>query len=176
VVIGEIDIDSDRPHAFGSADRAFLEEVAVLLAPSVRSSGQTVANVMLRSPKTLPADASVAEARRLFENRRVGLALLVENDRFFRGALTREDLPADASLEAPALPFARPATPIAADTSADAAFAQISEHPDRRLVVLDEDGETLLGLLCLDAGKTHFCGGAEAYVPSAATAPALDDD
>jgi putative methionine-R-sulfoxide reductase with GAF domain len=33
VVIGEIDIDSDRPHAFGSADRALLEEVAALLAP-----------------------------------------------------------------------------------------------------------------------------------------------
>ena len=32
VVLGEIDIDSDRPAAFGAADRALLEPVAALLA------------------------------------------------------------------------------------------------------------------------------------------------
>ena len=34
-VVGEIDIDSDRPAAFGDEDRAFLEQVAELLAPDV---------------------------------------------------------------------------------------------------------------------------------------------
>lgn len=34
-VIGEIDIDSDTPQAFDDADRAFLEAVADLLAPSL---------------------------------------------------------------------------------------------------------------------------------------------
>ena len=32
-VLGEIDIDSDRPAAFGPDDRALLEQVAALLAP-----------------------------------------------------------------------------------------------------------------------------------------------
>ena len=32
-VVGEIDIDSDRPAAFGEADRAFLERVAELISP-----------------------------------------------------------------------------------------------------------------------------------------------
>jgi L-methionine (R)-S-oxide reductase len=32
-VLGEIDIDSDRPAAFGDSDRALLESVAALLAP-----------------------------------------------------------------------------------------------------------------------------------------------
>jgi L-methionine (R)-S-oxide reductase len=32
-VVGEIDIDSDEPAAFGEADRAYLERVAVLLSP-----------------------------------------------------------------------------------------------------------------------------------------------
>jgi L-methionine (R)-S-oxide reductase len=32
-VVGEIDIDSDRPAAFGDDDRAFLEDVAELVAP-----------------------------------------------------------------------------------------------------------------------------------------------
>jgi GAF domain-containing protein len=34
-VVGEIDIDSDRPAAFGDDDRAFLERVAELIAPTV---------------------------------------------------------------------------------------------------------------------------------------------
>jgi len=32
-VVGEIDIDSDRPAAFDAGDRAFLEQVAELIAP-----------------------------------------------------------------------------------------------------------------------------------------------
>jgi len=32
-IVGEIDIDSDQPAAFGEADRAFLERVAVLISP-----------------------------------------------------------------------------------------------------------------------------------------------
>ena len=32
-VLGEIDIDSDRPAAFGPADRTLLESIAALLAP-----------------------------------------------------------------------------------------------------------------------------------------------
>ena len=32
-VVGEIDIDSDQPAAFGDADREFLERVAELIAP-----------------------------------------------------------------------------------------------------------------------------------------------
>jgi L-methionine (R)-S-oxide reductase len=32
-VVGEIDIDSDAPAAFGEADRAFLERVALIISP-----------------------------------------------------------------------------------------------------------------------------------------------
>jgi GAF domain-containing protein len=32
-VVGEIDIDSDRPAAFGEDDRGFLERVALLISP-----------------------------------------------------------------------------------------------------------------------------------------------
>jgi GAF domain-containing protein len=35
-VLGEIDVDSDRPAAFGDADRKLLERIATLLAPRVR--------------------------------------------------------------------------------------------------------------------------------------------
>ena len=33
IVVGEIDIDSDRPAAFGEDDRVFLERVALLISP-----------------------------------------------------------------------------------------------------------------------------------------------
>jgi L-methionine (R)-S-oxide reductase len=38
-VVGEIDIDSDRPAAFGQADHEFLERVAALIAPSTGARG-----------------------------------------------------------------------------------------------------------------------------------------
>jgi len=37
-VLGEIDIDSDQPAAFGAEDRRLLESVASLLAPVIGSS------------------------------------------------------------------------------------------------------------------------------------------
>ena len=37
-VLGEIDIDSDRPAAFGAGDRALLEQVATLLAEALSDS------------------------------------------------------------------------------------------------------------------------------------------
>jgi L-methionine (R)-S-oxide reductase len=36
-VVGEIDIDSDRPAAFGDDDRAFLERIALQISPYCRS-------------------------------------------------------------------------------------------------------------------------------------------
>lgn len=38
-VLGELDIDSDRPAAFGPTDRALLEAVAALLAPRLSTAG-----------------------------------------------------------------------------------------------------------------------------------------
>jgi GAF domain-containing protein len=40
-VLGEIDIDSDRPAAFGESDRELLETVASLLAPCLRPGART---------------------------------------------------------------------------------------------------------------------------------------
>ena len=40
-VLGELDIDSDRPAAFGAADRELLEQVAALLAPALAARTPT---------------------------------------------------------------------------------------------------------------------------------------
>jgi GAF domain-containing protein len=40
-VVGEIDIDSDRPAAFAPDDRAFLEQVALLISPACSGAAST---------------------------------------------------------------------------------------------------------------------------------------
>jgi GAF domain-containing protein len=40
-VVGEIDIDSDRPAAFGQDDRVFLERVALLISPACSGAAST---------------------------------------------------------------------------------------------------------------------------------------
>ena len=63
--------------------------------------------------------------------------------------------PADAAAHQYALE--EPPT-IAADDSAEMAFERANAEPLRRLVVLG-DGDELLGLVCLNSRRTHFCGG-----------------
>jgi L-methionine (R)-S-oxide reductase len=38
-VVGEIDIDSDQPAAFGDADRAFLERIAMQISHAAAGAG-----------------------------------------------------------------------------------------------------------------------------------------
>src|SRR6201989_2327784 len=114
---------------------------------STIGSGKTVAEVMLGSPKALPADCSVETVRQLFANPKVRMALLVDEGKIFRGALTRSDLEAAASPDESALRYAQPGSPISPHARADEVFEQMTRSRTRRLVVLDEDGETLVGLV-----------------------------
>ncbi|HEX4526674.1 MAG TPA: CBS domain-containing protein [Gaiellaceae bacterium] len=116
-----------------------------------------VADVMLRDPKTLPGDARVADVRAALANPKVQMVLLADGPTF-RGAVT--ELPPDASASAPALEFAEPSPDTIGPTeSAATAYALTAKNPKLRVVVLDENGR-LVGLLCLNATRTHFCGAA----------------
>jgi CBS-domain-containing membrane protein len=66
----------------------------------------TVGEVMLARPKTLGTDATVADLRRLFENRSVRTALLVDGEAFF-GTVERDDVPDTAGAGETAKAFAR---------------------------------------------------------------------
>lgn len=114
----------------------------------------SVADLMLRQPKTLAADASVAEVREQLANPKVQLVLLADG-RDFKGAVT--SLPAEAEPTESALAYAdeMPET-IAPDASDEEAFARASASPNRRVIVLDGD-RNLLGLLCLNKSRTGFC-------------------
>jgi CBS domain-containing protein len=121
------------------------------------SEGRTVAAVMLTNPKTLPASATVADTRSLFENPRVQTALIVEGSRFL-GALDRDQIPEDALGTRLALDYSQAELHIVSpDLDADQALELLDKHERRRLVVLEPDGETLAGLLCLSTTRTSFC-------------------
>ena len=109
---------------------------------------------MLRNPKTLTAAASVAEARELLANPKVQMVLLTDGEAF-KGAVTR--VPVDASPRDRALAYVDPdAETISPDASDDEAFERAAASPNRRVIVLDED-DNLLGLLCLNQSRTGFC-------------------
>jgi CBS domain-containing protein len=126
--------------------------------PKVSIAGaQRVRDVMVSRPKTLPADASVADLRAMFANPSVLTALLVDGDRF-AGAVERADLPSGASDTQRAGEFAsRDVVTIEPDAPMADAVAHLDRDGDRRLIVLDPDGATLRGLLCLTADRTGFC-------------------
>src|SRR5215211_6182706 len=121
------------------------------------AAGQLVGDVMVRRPKTLAAQSTVAELRAHFENPRVRTALLADGGRF-AGAIAPEELPADAPDADPARAHARTDLPtIAPDATMADAMALLDSRGDNRLIVLGEDGETIAGLLCLDKPGTGFC-------------------
>ncbi len=125
--------------------------------------GQFVSDVMLRSPKTLPLDATVEQVRELLRKASVQMVLLADGDSF-GGAIT--EIPDDAAADAAAIAFAdRDPESIAPSASAETAFELTARNPHRRVVVLDERG-TLIGLVCLNEARTRFCG-----VPSRSQSP-----
>jgi CBS domain-containing protein len=116
-----------------------------------------VRDVMVRRPKTMPADCSVAELRAHFENPHVRTALLVEGGRF-AGAIAPEELPAAAGGAEPARAYARADVPtVGPEASMADALDLMERRGDHRLVVLEGEEQTLVGLLCLDRTGTSFC-------------------
>jgi hypothetical protein len=115
-----------------------------------------VREAMIGRPKTVSREASVGEARILFENPKNRL-LLVADDGIYSGHVLREDVPASEPDEAPLLPHIRRGCPeIGPDDNVAAALALASEAFDNRLVVIGEAGR-LEGLLCLNRRDGYLC-------------------
>lgn len=117
----------------------------------------TVADLMIPDPKTLPAEASLADVRQAFEHSSQRLVLLVDGTAF-RGAIDRDSIDAKAAAEAPAAQFATGDIPTVTPATAIADAVELLERSrEPRLVVLAEDGQTLRGLLCFNRGSASFC-------------------
>jgi hypothetical protein len=112
---------------------------------------------MIANPKTLQSDALVGDVRRMFDRPSQRTVLLAE-DGVFRGAIERDGLPTGASDDEPAARYAN--TAVATATPAMPmvdAVALLDDRPEPRLIVLDDDGTTLRGLLCFSRGSSEFC-------------------
>jgi CBS domain-containing protein len=125
--------------------------------PQDQAVGLTVGEVMIARPKTLPPAALVQDVRQAFENPSVRTVLFADG-RVFHGAIERELLPADALADEPALRYADP-DPITTTTSVAIpdAIELLDARAEPRLIVLDDDGATLLGLLCFNRSSSGFC-------------------
>jgi CBS domain-containing protein len=122
-----------------------------------QATAMLVGEVMISRPKTLPATALVGDVRGVFEKKNVRTVLLVDGQAF-RGAIERDGLPSAASDEEPAVGYADP-EPLSTtpDTPMHEVLSLLDGREEPRLVVLDEDGSTLRGLLCADSSGTGFC-------------------
>lgn len=118
---------------------------------------KTVGDVMIRKPKTLPADARVGDVRLAFERPNTRTVLLADEHRFV-GAIERGGLPDDAPDEAPARGYVEPEPlTVPPGTPMTDAITLLEDRDEPRLIVLDEDGSTLRGLLCGNRTATGFC-------------------
>ena len=119
----------------------------------------TVGEVMLSHPRTLGTTATVGDLRRMFANRNVRTALLVDGERFV-GTVERDDVPETAGDDDPARALAHYDDQlIRPDQRVRDVIAQLDSSREGRLVVVDEDGSTLRGLLCLSGVEGAFCSG-----------------
>jgi CBS domain-containing protein len=121
------------------------------------AQGGVVADVLLPNPKTLSADATVAAVRELFARKPSVRNVLLVDGTAFRADLTRADLPAEAADDEPALRYARAAEVVRPDLPVAAALERLAQLDEPRLIVVDDDGVTLRGLVCLSGGGTQFC-------------------
>jgi len=118
------------------------------------TDSRRASDLMLLNPKTLGPDATVAEGREQLDNPKVQMVLITDG-RQFRGAVTA--LPAGAAPSDLALLYSDESPDsVAPDASAAEAFETANASPARRVLVLDES-DNLLGLLCLNPARTGFC-------------------
>ncbi len=118
---------------------------------------RTVGEVMISRPKTLSADATVADVRAAFERPSVRTVLIADGDHFV-GAIERDGLPADASADEPARNYGavEPLT-VTPEMPMTEAIRLLEQRDEPRLIVLDQDGVTLRGLLCANGNTSGFC-------------------
>ena len=102
----------------------------------------------------------MADLRRLFENHSVRTALLVDGARF-AGTVERDDVPGHGRRRRAGAQRSPGSTTerVRPDQLVRDVIPQLDSSREGRLVVVDEDGSTLRGLLCLSGIEGAFCSG-----------------
>lgn len=118
--------------------------------------GLTVADVMHATFATLPADATIAEARAwLAAGTSRRLALLTDAGGRFMGALTPADVGGHLAPDEPAVHLSKRPPTLAPGESAAAGRDAVLATSARRTAVVDDDGR-LVGVLALTTDGRRF--------------------
>jgi CBS domain-containing protein len=116
-----------------------------------------VRGAMVRHPKTLDTESTLADVEALFADDHVHMALVVAADHRLVTTIERSDLPPSGSASTPVIALGtlsgRVTSPQRPLSEATAAMLGAGR---RRLAVVDHDGR-LLGLLCLKRSGDGFC-------------------
>jgi CBS domain-containing protein len=118
-------------------------------------AGSRVEDVMLRSPRTMGPDTTVAEARRAFEHPRERL-LLVARGETFLGAIGREALAAGVADDTTLGQLVGDGPRVGPDDPVADALALLEADGSDRLPVVAPAGR-LVGLVCFNRRQGHFC-------------------
>jgi CBS domain-containing protein len=117
--------------------------------------------------KELAATDTVAKARRLFAHGSVRVLPVLDGTAYV-GALERDSLGDDLSPETPVAAIAFRTLPTAlAGTPVAQALAELDRTGATRLVVLEDDGFTYHGLVCLRSHRQGVCVDAECHTEDA---------
>lgn len=119
-------------------------------------AGPLVRDAMLTAPDTVPATMTVREARPLLDSPRLRMLLVSDGSRLL-GAISRERLESepDDSLALGELADPRSAR-IGPDEDVAQAVELLEAQDAERLPVVGEE-DRLLGLVCFNRRKRHFC-------------------
>jgi CBS domain-containing protein len=118
-------------------------------------AGERVEDIMLRGPRTLGPDATVADARRAFENPRERL-LLVARDGVFLGTVSRAAIAGDVADDATLGDVLAHGPRVTPEDSVVHALALLDADDGERLPVVAADG-SLVGLVCFNRRRGVFC-------------------
>jgi CBS domain-containing protein len=115
----------------------------------------TVADAMIRAPRTCGPAATVAQARETFADDHIHAVLVVDGERLM-AVVERADLdgaaPESRAVDAGSLA----GRVIGPDDDREGVRQSMLRNRLRRIAVVDEHG-ALLGLLCLKRSGTGFC-------------------
>ncbi|HEY5198258.1 MAG TPA: CBS domain-containing protein [Solirubrobacteraceae bacterium] len=120
--------------------------------------GLDVAAVTHAKLSTIPASATVAEARAYFAastSRR--LAFVVDDDGRYVGSLTPNDLPVERSAEDPVMPLARVGPTVGSGEPATIGRDLALASDSLRVPVID-GADRLLGVVAVNRTREWFCG------------------
>jgi len=132
-------------------------------ASITRLADRTAGEVVTVRGKELAAHATVGHGRALLSSNSVRLIPVLDGD-VYLGCFTRDDLEG-ASDDEPIAAYARREAPtVTASTPLPDALSALEPGGGRRVVVLGDDSETYVGMLCLSRDRQSLCIDAECHI------------